>query len=226
MVTRTRTKWGGKRAGAGRPKRKKQYKVKVSKQMSYGSTRPYYIKRSTRTVNGYSQLSNLFGSDNFYALKFQLDDLPNPSEFQSLFDNYQIVCVYLKLIPVQNQMNIGASGAFEVPVIGYSWDYDDATAPTSMNSLRQYATYKEKAGNKQVRIKVWPKVSMLAYQAGVANAYMRPTSQLQKMLLIDCANPSVEHYGIKLGITNTNAPAGAVTYDIHATYYLRLSGLI
>lgn len=191
-----------------------------------GTDRPYFIKRSTRTVNGFTQLANDFAGPAFYGLKFQLDDLPNYTEFSSLFDNYQIMCVVLKLLPVQNQMNTGLSGAVEVPTIGYCWDYDDATTPTSMDQLRQYATYKEQLANKPVTIKVYPKVALVTYQGGVSNGYLRPSAKLQKMFRIDCANPSVQHFGIKIGIPNTGAPDNTITYDIHATYYMKFTGLI
>lgn len=191
------------------------------------SDRPYYMTRHTRTVNGITTINNpASGTTTSGAFVFKLQDLPNYTEFTALFDNYQMMCVVLKLTPVKNQMNTNLLGTVEIPKIGIAYDYDDGNPPTTMDALRQYATYREYDMTQPITLKIYPKVSIATYAGALTTGYLRPTPKLMKQFRFDCAYPNVEFFGIKFFIPDTAGTAGAFSYIVDAKYYIKMTGLI
>lgn len=81
-----------------------------------------------------------------YAMQFQLSDLPNYAEFTSLFDQYRIRTVVVKIKPKQTQGVLmpydstlqSPSPTLFVPNVWGAIDYDDSTA-TSPEALKEYS---------------------------------------------------------------------------------------
>lgn len=92
----------------------------------------------------YGELSISNALPTFAAYNFSLSDLPNSTEFTSLYDMYKINCVKISFIPQQTQSisigsinNPNASARFFSAI-----DYNDGSAPTSLDDLRQYQSCK------------------------------------------------------------------------------------
>lgn len=92
----------------------------------------------------YGELSISNALPTFSAYNFSLSDLPNSTEFTSLYDMYKINCVKISFIPQQTQSisigsinNPNASARFFSAI-----DYNDGSAPTSLDDLRQYQSCK------------------------------------------------------------------------------------
>lgn len=206
-----------------------QVRSNISKGLTNNTNNKHHIKRHTSTIGIYTGSIDSTAVDTGGAFSFRLNDLPNFAELQALFDNYQINCVVIKLSPVRvQQMNeVTTPANYEVPRFYWAWDYDDDTVPTTVAQLQQYATCKEATFTDTIYIKVYPKVSLTAYQTGITSAYIRPSAKLQKMLLNDCAYPDTPYYGIKWMISSPGAStAGLYRYKIDATYYLTMTGII
>lgn len=159
---------------------------------------------------------------------FGLDAVPNYTEFTSLYDQYMIKGVRLSLVPSGNSYMTstvsGAVGQYGFARINTAIDYDDSAPPASENELLQYMTNKTSPGWKPHSRYFKPKV-----QFSVANddaAGTVASAAPRGNVWLDCANPSIDHLGLKvwIGAPVNNAATGnvstSITYSVYATYYL------
>lgn len=167
-----------------------------------------------------------FGYFSFFA---QLQDLPNYSEFTSLYDTYSIVGVQFKMIPYATASLTGAAAVAAsqqgAVFIHSVIDYDDAaTVPASesgANSLRQYATYRltnpYRYGGKGFKRYFKPKVATSVYQASAFTGYKR-----QPFGFVDCNDADVQGYGLK-GVIEVLSGGSAIPlfFKSEATFYLK-----
>lgn len=156
-----------------------------------------------------------------YAMYFKLDDLPNYTEFASLYDSYRIDKVVLHFVPTSTVAEPeGTASSSTTSMVVYN-DHDDAVNPSSQ------ADAMERQGHRLINLTnssrgfikhtVRPRAAM-----GSGNAIMTGKYQW-----FDCGVPTTPFYGVKLWIhqaTNTNVTADcpAFTMQIYATYYLSL----
>lgn len=168
-----------------------------------------------------------------FAHMFTLGMLPDYAEFTTLFDQYKISGVKLRITPYSTaqmaQTGVGTANNQTLSVLMHSvLDHDDYTAPaagtTGINALRQYRTYKTRnflARNGQP-INIWlrPRIATAAYGSGVFSSYAN-----SKPLWIDCDSINVEHYGIKyiceVFQPDTTVPC-FVWFKIEAKLYISL----
>lgn len=176
-----------------RPVRARVSKVNVGQQLYY-FTRRY---AGTQIVGNAAYNPYLFGTS------FDLNKLPNVSDFSNLFDRYMItyakVSLYLKIDP-SAQTATGAT----LPKVYMVRDYDDSATPTSLNALREHAKCKVRVlnANKPVTFGIRPATLALTLWNGVT-----PTGCPKWKQWIDMATLDVPHYGMKWAIddlTNTN----------------------
>lgn len=179
-------------------------------------------------VTGSSAGTTYFGAMSFYTA---LSDVPNYTEFTSLWNKYSIVGVSLKFYPYATIASTGAAvSAVEGQpslMMHHILDFDDAIIPASsevgISDLRQRPGYRcanvfSRMGKPIVRY-FRPKVSMPVYQAGVTSAYRQASFRS-----IDCTYPDVQGYGSKAIFESVGAgSAMTIHLKVEATYYLRLS---
>lgn len=137
-------------------------------------------------------------------LEFRLNQLPNYTEFTTMFDAYRINKVVLSFKPNFIESNVNASFATTgyIPDIGVVIDYDSqATNPSNMNELRQYSNFREYKANRAFKVVVVPRTAGMIYKGPASTAYC----QSRPRLWLDCENPDVPHYGVNY----FTAPAGA-----------------
>ena len=128
-------------------------RYKIRRKMKYGRSKilqpVQYFKRTVWLPNWLSVAS---GSDQFASLKFNLSQLPNHSEFTSLFDSYKINMVKVELVPQFDSANVGAITSTNVISQNYSvLDYDDITVRTTMDTLMQYQNLKRTPSTKVIK---------------------------------------------------------------------------
>jgi len=157
-----------------------------------------------------------------FGLQFQLDQCLQYNELTSLFDRYKIVGVKLKfLFQCNTNFYDGDTHAQPpLPVINYAYDCDDNSAISDKLAVTTKYYCKERLlnGNRTFSVFYKPRIDQAIYQDGLVTAY---TSERRKW--IDCNNPSVPHYGMKIWINNWSVtPASAHKLTITPTYYLAM----
>jgi len=166
------------------------------------------------TAGNYQQAFNQSTSPISFALGFQLNDIPQYTTFTSLFDQYKILKVKVTFRPILNVMDMHSATA----ALGYPQtfvtlvDYDDATAPTSLDYCREYQSSVQRDFYKSFSITLKPKITLAAY-SGTFTSYASTTGY------IDVASPAVQHYGVK-GCTGSGLSGYLQGWTISAEYWI------
>lgn len=150
--------------------------------------RIYKFIRTTDT----GDLTSTQLADVVASYSFQINNLPNNTEFLSLFDQYRIVKVQMRFIPYQTVANPTASKSILVTVA----DYDDSSNLTSLGDAYQYPTCRITNALGEHIWTIKPRIAKAAYGSGVFTSYANDAAQW-----IDSASPTVSHYGIKAYLT-------------------------
>lgn len=162
------------------------------------------------------------------ALAFALSDLPDYTEFTTLFDAYIIKAVKLKITGYNTVSQYGLGpGGFAGLIMHHVSDFDDntpfAASEAGINAMREYQTYKTanmcdtKKSVQTFFIK--PAVALAAYGGSVFTSYARKKNQW-----IDCQSAGVPHYGKKI-LWEMSVPGGAAyesRLKCEVTYYIGL----
>jgi len=125
---------------------------------------------------------------------FKVSDLPNSSEFTSLFDNYQItyikLYVYLRLTP---DAATAATAAY--PIMHIRRDHDDSAAPPD---IYEYSNVQRQQlnPNRPFIVKLKPAVRSEIQSSGVV------TYTPKWRVWLPTTSPEVPHYGIKWQVRN------------------------
>lgn len=145
-----------------------------------------------------------------------LSNVVNNSEFTTLFDQYRINAIVLKFIPRLNMVQVptvvGQAPINNIPTLHWVYDYDDANAPSNVDELLQYNNYRCCNFDKTVTMKIKPRFSLAAY-SGAFTSY-KPASGW-----LDCASPSIQHYGVKFAVDSFTA-GQFIDFIIRPIYYL------
>lgn len=153
--------------------------------------------------------ANLY--DIAFGLRFRLDQIINSTDVTTLADKYKIKSAYVRLYYNNSNSSTGTQGG--MPFVQYITDHDDASAPLSANTLREKMDVKFKTfqnGSSYIGIKVNPKPVREVYATGVLTGFEQPN----RSVWLDCANPNVEHYGIRGVFSQVYLPAPAAAQSI------------
>lgn len=150
-----------------------------------------------------------------------LNQMPNFSEFTTLFDQYKITGAKLSFTPTVN-MGVLNPAATQTAVLGYSKvhsiiDYDDAAVPVSEDSLLEYGSLKSTAPFATHSRFIKPKVLHEIYRSALTTAYAPRASTY-----LDMSNADVPHYGLKFWVSAPNSPIGvanSISYKVYLTLY-------
>jgi len=154
------------------------------------------------------------------AIQFALVDLPGSTDFTNLYDMYRFNKVVWKLIPKVSEALLNAGGTLSnanLQQIHSVIDYDDNTAPTSINQLVQYQSHKLTRGHQMHTRVVVPKCQMT-----VSGASAAPKAKQW----LDCDQNSLAHRGLKFIIPAPATPGTTVYYDLEMTYYMSFKNVI
>lgn len=136
-----------------------------------------------------------------FAEAFTFNQLPSYTEFDVLYDRYMITTVVLKIQLIQNPdasyytaSTTTVNAANWYPKFWYYPDYDDNTAPSSLDEVKQNARAKHFVlqPNREYKVVVKPAVNIQAYRTSTTTGYAPKWNQW-----IDIAQTDVPHYGWK-----------------------------
>lgn len=128
-----------------------------------------------------------------YGYSFTLSQLPAVAEFTNLFDQYRINKIVLKFVPDKNSAEFGAATS-PIPTFHTVLDYNDATAPATLNEMLEYANHRMTRGS-AVHTRVFTPASLDAVAAGGATSLSNPT--WKQWLSTSASN--IDHFGLKAG---------------------------
>lgn len=189
-----------------------------------------FFKRSKWTTG---QISAPLGSITRFSLEPVLGDVPNFTEFTSLYDQYQIKGVKITLFPkfsqVQGIQTLDSGAPLPGPyptnflgVVATVIDYDGNLGSFAMTDLVQYQNLKMTRGNKLHSRYFKPAIAANVFRTSTAatSGYA-----VEKNRWLDCQYTDISHYGMYGIVDLTNvSPAwvgtGDVIYDVKVDYYL------
>lgn len=163
-------------------------------------------------------ISTLLGTYNIpFSMKFKLSNLLNYTDITGLADQYKIKYIVIKVYFNSNTNSVGSGNS--MPQLSYVVDHDDATAPPTVDSLREKMGTKIKyfASNKNfVVMRLQPRVAQAVFNTGVVSptAYGIGT----KPMWLNSAYPDAEHYAIKGVLQNVNLPSNSGGVQIGFKY--------
>lgn len=203
--------------------KKKMIRRKVMSRPIRAPRRPdvYHFKRKV-FLKDYAIVST---TDFRGSIQFALVDLPSATDFTNLYDQYRFNKVVVKLIPKFTEVgyNAGSSNNANCQQIHSVLDFDDNSAPTSINQLCEYQSHKMTRGNQMHTRILVPKVqsTVLVGGAGVT-ASAAPRSKQW----LDCDQNSIAHRGVKLIIPASATAGTTVSYDAELTYYISCKNVL
>jgi len=137
-----------------------------------------------------------------WGFSFQLSDTPGYTELTALFDLYKITLVEVIWECTSVSANVSGNTSCYPTLLAYP-DADDATAPTSLSVVDQVQRMERlqfSATRNQFKRSIVPRVTNSTNTTGGTNNYA--VSMASPFL--DCASPSVIHYGVKFWLKNYN----------------------
>lgn len=186
------------------------------------NTKIFNFKRTCILDQLYVQPDGSPGVDLGKAYSFQLNQLPEYTEFTKLFDYYRIKCVVLKLIPVSIQTMVNGptsdTNSSYCPMVYTSVDTNDATTPISETEILQRLDCKTFPMTKFKTFKIYPKAQNPVYRDSVGNAY----GEEKKTKWINSDYPDVDYYGFKVYIKADGNFSNVFTTRVIATFYLQM----
>lgn len=153
------------------------------------------------------------------AIQFALVDLPGFTDFTNLYDQYRFNKVVWKLIPKISEasLNAGSNSNANLQQIHSVLDYDDNTAPTSINQLVQYQSHRMTRGSQ-----IHSRVLVPKCQMSVSGAAAAPKAKQW----LDCDQTSLVHRGIKFIVPAAATPGTTLYYDLEMTYYMSFKNVL
>lgn len=160
------------------------------------------------------------------AMQFQLDQTLEWKDFSNLFDKYRIKGVKVTIIPLGQPSTNAAPAVIantNYPTIAIAVDNDDASLPSTWESVAVKQDCKIKRLSKPVSVYIRnPKLASAVYN-GLTTAYSPQTGW------VDTVDSDVPHYGLKFFMREcplpiaTNPGNGAnVLFRIVTKYYLEM----
>lgn len=181
-------------------------KVNIGKQL-------YFFKRYGNDFQLTGQANNPLYSPYISTQLFRFNQIVNYNDFTSLFDQYRITHVQLK---VWFKYNGSFNGVF--PKFYWYSDYDDTILPTDLNEFRQHQKVRmaQLNLNRPLVINIKPALLVESYRSPVSVGYLPKWRQL-----IDMSAPDVPHYGLKWAIDNFSDPACIIQIETRYWFQCR-----
>lgn len=194
--------------------RRKMVRGRIPRRLPARLQTHYYKRKSSAAIlTGATGGIDLYGS-----AYYSLSSVNGYTDFTALYDRYRIVAVKTTFVWNNNSGSIAYPQAFNsFPVIHTLVDYNDATAPTSVNALLENSRTKSFAFSNSrnivnVYFKPKPLVMLWNQAAGTQQA-----AGVGDNTFKDVIHSNISHYGIKWCIENLGEKNEITVYH---TYYL------
>lgn len=190
--------------------RNRRFRPRIPR-MRPSSQKVHYFKRHVDL--GLITLST--GGITTQGFSFQLDEVPNYTEFTALYDQYRLCAVSVKFIPMQNQTlnNSAAVGANFNIRYATVIDYDSSGGFGSFNDAREFTTCKVKSITQYHTRYIKPRIK----SANENDSNTIVASGNRKMWL-NTAVSNIPHYGLRYVFEQFTANFIA-QYKVEAKYY-------
>ncbi len=188
------------------------------------------VRQFASTFGVQTSLSNVGGSASpaqlvqnsattvFFALAFQLSDLPQSGTFSAMFDRYRFERVKVHFKARNNAVFIAntASPNGAVPTGYVVVDRDDSTALTSTSDALQYDNAESFSGTEDFTVEIVPSITPAVFASGAFSGYGTTPSN---SMWLDIANTSIPQYGVKGHVAPLTATTSSSwVWDITAEY--------
>lgn len=163
--------------------------------------------------------SNALARSGAYAVNVQQFD--NFAAWTQLYDQYRILKVIYRFMPIASQNDNAYPDVFTVPQFYTAIDYDDNSTPASLNEILQYSTLKITPGSK-THIRIFtPAVASAVYQGVASTGY-----SIKKFQWINVANSTVPHYGLKYYLPpHSGGAASIVKFNVFITIVVQFKAV-
>lgn len=185
-------------------------------------------------TDGYLTLTTSASVQNHFftvTQAFCLHDLVATNEFKSLFEEYSLRKVIVKLTPIDTSSVNSTSNPTLNALLHYAIDHNDYYASSAdenqIDELRQKPSYKMvnmlQNHGRQIKVVIKPHTQTDVY-AGVGATGYRDNGI---KTWLDTTEDLTEHYGLKMvfEVFNPSSYEHQLRYKWEATYYLALRGL-
>jgi len=148
----------------------------------------------------------------FKANYFSLAGLDQAATFAALYDQYKLDLVVLRFLPVYT-VTVPVANIY-MPRLYTVIDYDDATVPTAISQLREYANVEETMPCQPVIRILVPRVAVSVYSSGL------PQNFSNMRTWVDVAGTTVQWYGVKYALeAGLSGQSVFQTYNVQAELY-------
>jgi hypothetical protein len=150
-------------------------------------------------------------ADSGKGFNWQLADLPGYSSFTGLYDSYMIT----KVEVIIELVNLGSTNLY--PTLLIYPDYDDITSPTLSNALDNMQMERFQFGPNKMsfRRSIVPRVSIGTITTSASSVVGIPRAHQW----VDCAAPTIAHFGVKMFITQYNSTYTASSQLAYSARY-------
>ncbi len=158
-------------------------------------------------------------ADQGFGQSFELAQLINFAEIQSLYDQY---CIDKVQYVIELATPFISNGVY--PYVAVAPDYTDVTAPVSASGvleLAQAKVFQFSPDRTRFSITLKPRPALSAYASAVSTGYMIPSGDTW----FASVDSGVDHYGLKIWIQDYNTTISNITaLRGFAVFHLKLRG--
>jgi len=155
------------------------------------------------------------------SINANFNNTDNVANFQTIFDQYRIVAMRVYITPQNNAIGLVTNSTTSLVDFYSVIDYDNPTALSSSSAARDYENCMVQAPGESAMRTFQPRMALAAY-AGAFTSYANT-----QPLWIDCASPSVQHYGLKYFIPQaTAAQTQLQSWELNAEYFIQFRSVI
>jgi len=149
-----------------------------------------------------------------YSFQYTLDQIPDYTQFTSVFDQYRFNSVDVRVLPITTA--IPPAAAVSTSVIWVAVDYDDSATPASVSSVQNYSNVSFATPGRSITFSLRPKfLTTIQTNGGTSvNAGMGAG-------WINCSQPSIPHFGVKVAVTqcaSTNVNVWYMVFRYHVSF--------
>jgi len=146
---------------------------------------------------------------------FQLSNLDNSSSFENVWDQYRIDAIRMTCKPQQNAIGLTTNSTTSLVPLYCVIDYDNTSNLGTAAAAREYDNVIVLEPGESFTRVFQPRIALSAY-SGAFTSFANMAPQW-----IDCASPSVQHYGIKILVPGVTAAQTMLqSWDITYEYYI------
>lgn len=204
-----------------------------SKRSARTRRRPFYRNRSfsrSRPSMGSRQKIHFFkrhvdlGTINLsnvgiatQGFSFQLDEVPNYTEFTALYDQYKICAAAVKFIPTGTEAQINPNtfaGNFNIRFATVI-DYDSSGAFGSFNDAREFTTCKVKACTQYHTRYIKPRI-----KSANENDSNTIVASGNRRMWLNTNIANIPHYGLRYVFEQIPVANYSMQYKVEAKYYM------